>query len=123
MYVLKIYDKDSIEVNEQKDEKFRLILKNRSKKNRISSTRVYMSIGFPILITNRSGRNVFENNCFQLYKNGSKFLVLRLFRLFSLKLNPLYILLSGKRNVRCGTILLITNHGVGRNALEIKRLI
>ena len=46
MYVLKIYDKDSIEVNEQKDEKFRLILKNRSKKNRISSTRVYMSIGF-----------------------------------------------------------------------------
>lgn len=40
MYVLKIYDKDSIEVNEQKDEKFRLILKNRSKKNlsKISST-------------------------------------------------------------------------------------
>lgn len=35
-----------------------------------------------ILITSRSGRNVFENNCFQLYKNCIE-ISLRLFRLFS----------------------------------------
>lgn len=54
-----------------------------------------------ILITSRSERNVFENNCFQLYKNCIE-ISLRLFRLFS----PNWILCTAcwvEKDVRCGS--------------------